>query len=121
MRMPVDMLLQWLPQIMEGMLIWSDDSKNKFRLKVGRVFLRLVAGGWWLVACGLWLVAMNLAWVQPVSLWWCRHKQAQSCDSVSIDTPTHRGATSIHGWQLRLCLMWSEADTFAHGSASGGF
>lgn len=36
MRMPVDMLLQWLPQMMEGMLIWSDDSKNKFRLKVGR-------------------------------------------------------------------------------------
>jgi ribosomal RNA-processing protein 12 len=35
MRMPVDMLLQWLPQMMEGMLIWSDDSKNKFRLKVG--------------------------------------------------------------------------------------
>jgi len=34
MRMPVDMLLQWLPQMMEGMLIWSDDSKNKFRLKV---------------------------------------------------------------------------------------
>jgi hypothetical protein len=37
MRMPVDMLLQWLPQMMEGMLIWSDDSKNKFRLKVCRV------------------------------------------------------------------------------------
>lgn len=35
MRMPVDLLLQWMPQIMEGMLIWSDDSKNKFRLKVG--------------------------------------------------------------------------------------
>lgn len=39
MRMPVDMLLQWMPQIMEGMLIWSDDSKNKFRLKVRRLLL----------------------------------------------------------------------------------
>jgi ribosomal RNA-processing protein 12 len=34
MRMPVDMLMIWLPQILEGMLIWADDSKNKFRLKV---------------------------------------------------------------------------------------
>jgi ribosomal RNA-processing protein 12 len=35
--MPVDMLMIWLPQILEGMLIWADDSKNKFRLKVERV------------------------------------------------------------------------------------
>lgn len=34
MRMPVDLLLVWLPQMLEGMLIWADDSKNKFRLKV---------------------------------------------------------------------------------------
>ena len=34
MRMPVDMLLVWLPQMLEGTLIWADDSKNKFRLKV---------------------------------------------------------------------------------------
>jgi hypothetical protein len=35
MRMPADLLMVWLPQLLEGMLLWADDSKNKFRLKVG--------------------------------------------------------------------------------------
>ncbi len=35
MRLPVDMLLPQLGAILEGMLIWAEDSKNKFKLKVG--------------------------------------------------------------------------------------
>eukprot|EP00878_Enallax_costatus_P038953 GHUV01044457.1.p1 GENE.GHUV01044457.1~~GHUV01044457.1.p1 ORF type:complete len:407 (+),score=82.08 GHUV01044457.1:595-1815(+) len=42
MRMPVDMLLVWLPQMLEGMLIWADDSKNKFKLKIRVIMERLV-------------------------------------------------------------------------------
>ncbi|KAF8071289.1 uhpC [Scenedesmus sp. PABB004] len=51
MRMPVDMLLVWLPQLLEGMLIWADDSKNKFRLKIRVIVERLVR------RCGLDAVA----------------------------------------------------------------
>ncbi|WIA32410.1 hypothetical protein OEZ86_003236 [Tetradesmus obliquus] len=41
-RMPVDLLMIWLPQILEGMLLWADDSKNKFRLKIRVIVERLV-------------------------------------------------------------------------------
>ena len=34
MRLPVEMLEQHLGAILEGILLWSEDSKNKFRLKV---------------------------------------------------------------------------------------
>jgi hypothetical protein len=38
----VDQLEPWLPQMMEGMLIWADDSKNKFRLKVWQDTLQVL-------------------------------------------------------------------------------
>ena len=34
MRMPVGVLLPRLGAILEGLLIWAEDSKNKFKLKV---------------------------------------------------------------------------------------
>lgn len=45
MRLPVDALQPFIPQICEGVLLWCEDSKNKFRLKVNR------PAGWLL--CGL--------------------------------------------------------------------
>ena len=42
MRLPVELLLPWLGPIQEGMLLWADDSKNKFRLKVRLILERLV-------------------------------------------------------------------------------
>ena len=38
-RLPVDVLDQHMAQILEGLLLWSEDSKNKFRLKVQPVYL----------------------------------------------------------------------------------
>lgn len=38
-RLPVDVLDQHMAQILEGLLLWSEDSKNKFRLKVQPVCL----------------------------------------------------------------------------------
>ena len=34
MRLPADVLEQHLQLILEGLLLWSEDSKNKFKLKV---------------------------------------------------------------------------------------
>ena len=34
MRLPVEVLQAHLGQMLEGLLLWSEDSKNKFRLKV---------------------------------------------------------------------------------------
>ena len=34
-KLPVEVLQQYLESILEGILIWSQDSKNKFKLKVG--------------------------------------------------------------------------------------
>jgi len=34
MRMPSAMLEQQLGPILEGILLWAEDSKNKFKLKV---------------------------------------------------------------------------------------
>jgi hypothetical protein len=34
MRMPVELLLPHLNAVLEGLLIWAEDSKNKFKLKV---------------------------------------------------------------------------------------
>lgn len=41
MRMPVPDLLNFLPSICEGMLVWAEDSKNKFRSKVRMILERL--------------------------------------------------------------------------------
>lgn len=38
MRLPVEVLEKHMPQILEGLLLWSEDSKNKFRLKVHSPF-----------------------------------------------------------------------------------
>ena len=35
MRVPVDMLVPHLGAMLEGILLWASDSKNKFKLKVG--------------------------------------------------------------------------------------
>lgn len=34
MRMPAEQLQAHLGPMLEGLLIWAEDSKNKFRLKV---------------------------------------------------------------------------------------
>lgn len=34
-RMQIEMLERHLKGILEGILLWSEDSKNKFKLKVG--------------------------------------------------------------------------------------
>ena len=41
MRLDSDLLVQYTPQILEGTLIWAEDSKNKFRLKVRVILERL--------------------------------------------------------------------------------
>ncbi|KAG2487102.1 hypothetical protein HYH03_014215 [Edaphochlamys debaryana] len=41
MRLPVELLLPQLGPILEGMLVWAEDSKNKFKLKVRVVVERL--------------------------------------------------------------------------------
>lgn len=37
-KLPVEMVQNQLAEILEGILLWSQDSKNKFRLKVGLLF-----------------------------------------------------------------------------------
>ena len=34
-KLPVEIVQAQLGEILEGILLWSQDSKNKFRLKVG--------------------------------------------------------------------------------------
>ncbi|GIL82209.1 hypothetical protein Vretifemale_11129 [Volvox reticuliferus] len=41
MRLPVEILLSHLGPILEGMLVWAGDSKNKFKLKVRVIVERL--------------------------------------------------------------------------------
>ena len=43
MRLPVDSLVPFIPQILEGILLWCEDSKNKFRLKVSEPDGRVAA------------------------------------------------------------------------------
>lgn len=48
-KLPVETLLENLEAILQGLLIWSQDSKNKFRLKVvpsEPVFLALLKLQW---------------------------------------------------------------------------
>ncbi len=33
MRLPPEVLQEHLPLMLQGLLLWSEDSKNKFRLK----------------------------------------------------------------------------------------
>lgn len=63
MRMPVDMLLVWLPQMLEGMLIWADDSKNKFRLKVN--IICLLTAVWLQLVHEIWLLYRKYKLLQP--------------------------------------------------------
>ena len=37
MRLPIEALEPQLPGILQGLLLWSGDSKNKFKLKVGGI------------------------------------------------------------------------------------
>lgn len=41
MRLPAETLTEQLPAILEGLLLWSDDSKNRFRLKTRAIVERL--------------------------------------------------------------------------------
>lgn len=41
MRMPPDLLIPQLKPMLEGLLLWSEDSKNKFKLKVRMIIERL--------------------------------------------------------------------------------
>lgn len=42
MRVPVELLLPHLKDIFEGVLLWADDSKNRYKLKVRHLVERLV-------------------------------------------------------------------------------
>lgn len=44
MRLPVEVLQAHLGAMLEGLLLWSEDSKNKFRLKVRGAPLKCVGG-----------------------------------------------------------------------------
>ena len=39
MRLPLEALLPHLPAILEGVLLWAADSKNKFKLKARRAHM----------------------------------------------------------------------------------
>jgi ribosomal RNA-processing protein 12 len=39
--LPLEQLQPFLPQILEGLLLWCEDSKNKFKLKVRSIVERL--------------------------------------------------------------------------------
>lgn len=41
MRLPVEILQQFLSPILDGILLWAGDSKNKFKLKVSPEALSL--------------------------------------------------------------------------------
>jgi ribosomal RNA-processing protein 12 len=41
MRLDSGALIQYVPEILEGVLVWAEDSKNKFRLKVRVILERL--------------------------------------------------------------------------------
>lgn len=41
LRVPVDLVTPHLPLIVQGVLVWAEDSKNKFKLKVRRLIERL--------------------------------------------------------------------------------
>ena len=45
LRLPAEFVARFLPQILEGILLWAEDSKNKFRAKVGREMARQYRGG----------------------------------------------------------------------------
>lgn len=47
----MDELTTFLPQILEGILLWAEDSKNKFRAKVGHRW-RVCGGGCEWSVCG---------------------------------------------------------------------
>ena len=42
MRVPAEELDRQLPAMLQGLLLWAEDSKNKFRLKIRLVLERLV-------------------------------------------------------------------------------
>lgn len=42
MRLPPEQLQAQLPAMLQGLLLWAEDSKNKFRLKVRGIVERLV-------------------------------------------------------------------------------
>ena len=49
-RLPADELATFLPSILEGILLWAGDSKNKFRAKAsGRLPPPWLHPGWWVV------------------------------------------------------------------------
>ncbi|GLC60588.1 hypothetical protein PLESTB_001631100 [Pleodorina starrii] len=54
MRLPVELLLPQLGPILEGMLVWAEDSKNKFKLKVRVIVERLAR------RCGFDAVASSM-------------------------------------------------------------
>jgi hypothetical protein len=72
MRLPVEALQPQLGPILEGVLLWAADSKNKFKLKVRRLAAssRLL----WMAAC--WLAAFS---GHPHARKGCKLNASMSC------------------------------------------
>jgi ribosomal RNA-processing protein 12 len=54
MRVPVELLTPHLPIIIEGVLLWAEDSKNKFRFKIRKLLQYLCKRCGYEAVAGLW-------------------------------------------------------------------
>jgi len=98
-RLPADVLAPLLPTLLEGVLLWSDDSRNRFRLRVRAVVERLCR------RLGVEAVSAAAPASEAKLLTHIR-KQAARKARKREGLFGNGGASSAGGSQVSLCVFW---------------
>lgn len=110
LRLPADDLESFLPQILEGILLWAEDSKNKFRAKVGRevggvvrvcgLLCLLLHSG---LGAAVWLAHWQIGWSFNWLAGWFKCERDASAMDLTRWTSL-RLASSAYGYLLCFAL-----------------
>ena len=120
-RLPADVLQQHLATIIEGLLIWAQDSKNKFKMKVRRLLERLCK------RCGYEAVAAVWPESDPKLLSSIRKGLARATrektarKNAADDSTSEDGGSEVSGGRRTAGgSEWRHTEVFSDEGEAGG-
>lgn len=117
LRVPVDLVAPHLALIIEGVLVWAEDSKNKFKLKVRRLIERLCK------RCGYEAVAAAWPEAHQKLLTAVRKGMARSGRQKSRDRAgegSEGGESAASGARTARASEWGHSRIFSDEDLGGG-
>lgn len=111
-RLPPEQLLPLLPQVSEGLLVWSADSKNRFKSKVRTVMERLVR------RCGYDAVAAAVPPAHAALLAHIRRQQGREERKKRGGSVVSEATGKTAGRAGKALREWNHSDIFSVGGTT---